>query len=91
VLGKFYRSLLHGMIFERIESLLRGVPSEGFPGSIVEFILDFKESLGAVHGEAGAFRRVAAKEPVGGLVTWPFRWREKLTKERGNTVSMVNS
>ena len=31
--GGFYRSLLHGLNFERIKSLLRGVPSKGFSGA----------------------------------------------------------
>jgi hypothetical protein len=48
--GGFYRSLLHGLVFECIESLLRGVPSKRFSGSIVEFVFDFEESFGAVNG-----------------------------------------
>jgi hypothetical protein len=83
--GGFYRSLLHGLGFECIESLLWGVPSEGFSGAIVEFVFDFEESFGAVNGEVGPFRKIAAKEPVSVLVTWPLPWRVGLTEEHGNT------
>lgn len=59
-LGGFYRSLLHRLGF-CIESLLWGVPVEGFPGSFVEFFLDLGEPFAAMLIEVGALWKVPAQ------------------------------